>query len=296
MRYELKNELITVGFDTMGAEMTYLNANETGQEYLWNADERYWDRSSPVLFPFVGRTKNLQYEYNGGTYSMTQHGFARDMEFECIFENSNEIWFRLEAGPGTQKNYPFDFVLEIGYYIEGYTVKVMWKVVNAGLNDMYFSIGAHPAFLCPLKDGERQSDYSIWMNARDDGALFSLPDRESGLVKNFKNELKLSKGRHILEEGFFDQGAYIIEDYQVNKISLVDPENRPYITVSFQAPVVGLWSPEKKNAPFVCIEPWYGRGDRETFSGTLQTREWGNKLKPKEIFDASYTIAIEKAP
>lgn len=294
MRYELNNQDLTVGIDSFGAEMVSLKCEKTGQEYLWNADEKYWKRSSPVLFPFVGSLKDKQYSYERKDYSMTQHGFARDMEFDCISENEEEIWFRLEAGPVSKKMYPFDFALEIGYRLSGRTVEVMWKVYNEDKKDMFFSIGAHPAFNCPLKEGEKQSDYSIWMNSRNDGVLFSLPDEKTGLMKNYKNELRLSKGRRLLTEGFFDQGAYIIEDYQVNKISLVDPENRPYITVEFDAPLVGLWSPEYKQAPFVCIEPWYGRCDRESYSGTLQTREWTNKLKPKQSFERSYQITVEE--
>ena len=98
----------------------------------------------------------------------------------------------------------------------------------------------------------------------------------------------------MLTDGFFDEGAYIIEDYQVGKISLADAENVPYVTVTFQSPLVGVWSPEKKQAPFVCIEPWYGRCDRETFSGTLKNREWGNKLAPGAVFERSYQIKIEQ--
>lgn len=224
---------------------------------------------------------------------MSQHGFARDMEFECISENKEEIWFGLEATPVTRENYPFDFRLEIGYRLTGKTVAVIWKVTNQEpKREMYFSIGGHPAFLCPLKEGESQSEYSIWMDQEE--VLFSKINLETGLMRSYKNLLALPKGRRMLEEGFFDEGAYILEDYQVQKISLINPENEPYLTVSFQSPLVGIWSPEKKNAPFVCIEPWYGRCDREAFSGTLKNREWGNMLVPGGVFERSYQITVEQ--
>lgn len=157
---------------------------------------------------------------------------------------------------------------------------------------MYFAIGGHPGFLCPLKEGEAQSEYSIWMNQEE--ALFSQINLETGLMRSYKNLLTLPKGRRMLEDGFFDQGAYILEDYQVQKISLVNPDHEPYLTVSFQSPLVGIWSPEKKNAPFVCIEPWYGRCDREGFSGTLKNREWNNMLVPGGVFERSYQITVEQ--
>lgn len=295
MQYELNNEKLTVRFESLGAEMISLKENHSGQEYLWSGDQKFWGRHSPILFPFVGRVRDNVYTYDNQTYPMQQHGFARDMEFECISENKTEIWFAIEATPITKENYPFDFRLEIGYRLEEGTVEVMWKVTNLEKEkELYFSIGAHPAFMCPLKEGEKQSDYSIWMDTPDDDILFSKADLKTGLMFNYKNQMNLSNGRRILSEESFDEGAYIIEDYQVRKIALVNPENEPYLSVEFRTPVVGIWSPEKKNAPFVCIEPWYGRCDRETFIGTLKEREWGNKLVPKAVFERSYQIKVEK--
>lgn len=294
MQYELKNDKLTVGFETKGAELISLKDSKSGQEYLWCGDAKFWGRHSPVLFPIVGRVKDNKYRYENKEYTLSQHGFARDMEFTCVSQNQEEIWFGLDATPETKEKYPFDFRLEIGYHLAEDTVKVMWKVINKeSEKEMYFSIGAHPAFMCPLRDGEKQSDYSIWMDKEDEVSYFFI-DAESGLMIDNKKQLKLENGYHRLEEGFFDESAYIIEDSQVHKISLVDSKNEPYITVSFQAPLVGVWSPEKKNAPFVCIEPWYGRCDREDFAGTLEEREWGNKLAPGEVFERFYEIKVEQ--
>ena len=66
-----------------------------------------------------------------------------------------------------------------------------------------------------------------------------------------------------------------------------------YLSVSFDAPLFGLWSPAGKNAPFVCIEPWYGRADKESFSGEISDREYMNKLAPEEVFEAEYAIEVE---
>lgn len=294
MKYELKNEQLTVGFDTKGAEMISLKGNKSGQEYLWNADGKFWGRHSPVLFPIVGRVRDNTYRYDGQEYHLSQHGFARDMEFECISQKAEEIWFRLNATAETKKNYPFEFRLEIGYRLENAAVRVMWKVTNMEKEKaMYFSIGAHPAFMCPLKEGEKQRDYGMVMDAQEE-VMYSFIGAENGLMFNHENRLRLDYGYHSFVDGFFDESAYIIENCQVKKVSLVDPQKKPYITVSFQAPVVGIWSPEKKQAPFVCIEPWYGRCDRENFEGTLEEREWGNKLNPQEVFEQFYDIKVEQ--
>lgn len=291
MKYELRNDTLTVSFDSFGAEMTSIE-DMNGKEYLWCGDKKYWGRHSPVLFPVVGKPKDNKFTYEGKDYPMGQHGFARDMEFACTSQASDEIWFVLEANEETLAKYPFLFKLEIGYRLTGNTIKVIWRVTNCEeKKDMYFSIGAHPAFLCPLNQDEEQAAYSIRMDAKDKVRYFFL-NPENGLLRDKEYELMLENGSHKLSEGFFDESAYVIENSQVSKVSLVDPQGKEYITVSFDAPLVGIWSPEKKHAPFVCIEPWYGRCDKEDFTGTLEEREWSNRLASGEVFEKYYDISV----
>ena len=79
--YQLENEHIYLEVASHGAELVRLVGKKTKKEYLFDGDPKYWKRHSPILFPFVGGVKNKEYRYNGKTYTMTQHGFARDMEF-----------------------------------------------------------------------------------------------------------------------------------------------------------------------------------------------------------------------
>lgn len=291
MTYELKNDSLTVSFDSFGAELTSIK-DKNGKEYLWCGDKKYWGRHSPVLFPVVGKPRDAKFTYEGKEYAMGQHGFARDMEFTCTKQEAEEIWFALEANEETLAKYPFVFCLEIGYRLTGSTVKVIWKVTNREeKKDMHFSIGAHPAFMCPINEGEEQNAYSIQMNAKDQVSYYFL-NAENGLLRDEEYVLTLENGSHKLEEGFFDESAYVIENSQVSEVSLVNPQGKAYITVSFDAPLVGIWSPEKKHAPFVCIEPWYGRCDKENFVGTLEEREWSNQLAAGEVFEKTYDICV----
>lgn len=291
MKYELKNEMLTVSMDSFGAEMTSI-VDKEGKEYLWCGDKKYWGRHSPVLFPVVGKPKDNKFIYEGKEYQMGQHGFARDMEFTCTSQTADEIWFALKANEETLAKYPFLFLLEIGYCLTGNTIKVLWRVTNCEeKKDMYFSIGAHPAFMCPINDSGQKSDYSIQMDAK--GKVdYSFLNPENGLLRDKKYELVLNNGSHKIDEDFFDESAYVIENSQVSKVSLVNPQGKAYITVTFDAPLVGIWSPEKKHAPFVCIEPWYGRCDKEDFTGTLEEREWSNRLASGEVFEKYYDISV----
>lgn len=293
MQYTLKNARLEVTFESFGAELISLR-DAAGKDYLWYGDSAFWGRRSPVLFPFVGKVKDGKYRYKGVEYTMGQHGFARDMEFTMISQKEDEIWFALESDVETMQKYPFAFRLEIGYTLKENTLQVMWCVTNPAEDEMlHFSIGAHPAFLCPIEEGTTQSQHYIKLDVNE--AQYYSASMENGLRLPEKKVLKLEDGRCQLVEGFFDmgdRGTYIFEDNQVKEVSLLTPEGRPYVTVSFDMPIVAIWSPEKKQAPFVCIEPWCGRCDAVDFAGNLEERAWANQLAPGGVFEQHYNIRI----
>lgn len=290
----LKNEELTLTFSDFGAELQAITDSKTGKEYLWNADPAYWKRISPVLFPIVGNLKNKTYFYQGKTYSLPQHGFARDMEFSLIETTANSLSFLLESSEETLKVYPFPFQLIIRYTLKGRTVNVTWEVKNSGEDTMYFSIGGHPAFLCPINDEDKQSDYYFSFDSKAPITVSKVS--ENGLIVRDASQqpviLPLEDGLLPIDSHLFDDDALVIENNQYHSVSLLTPDKKPYVTVAFDAPLFGLWSPVKKNAPFVCIEPWYGRCDSEDFNGTLENREWGNVLEAGKTFQKSYTITI----
>ncbi len=291
MQAILENDNLKVTVNYFGAELSSIRKKDTGVEYMWNADENYWKRSAPVLFPFVGSLKKKEFVYEGTGYPMGQHGFARDMEFSLVSNDGTECWFSLSSDDSTYEKYPFAFTLEIGYVLSGNTVKVVWKVVNEDEKQMYFSIGGHPAFFCPL-DGEGvQTDYSISFDNEKDLTYSKLS--ENGLVYKKDNLLATNGGKLQVTEHLFDEDALVVEGGQANRVALCKPNGEEYLVVSFSAPLFGLWSPAKKNAPFICIEPWYGRCDDESFSGTLAEREYGQSLEIGENFEAEYTIEIK---
>lgn len=289
--YQLKNEELTLEIVSLGAEMKSLKDNQTGVEYLWDADPIFWKRTSPILFPLVGNYRDKESIYKGQVYSMSQHGFARDMEFELASQEKEEIWFSLHETKETKKKYPFDFRLFIGYRLEGRTVKVMWKVENTNQTTMYFSIGGHPAFRCPIAGKGHQTDYRLRFDAR--GPIISSLIGEGGLLISGKKEYPLYHNEMNITENLFEKDALVIEHDQAHEVSLVDPDGNTYVTVRFHAPLFGIWAPKGGKAPFVCIEPWYGRSDKADFNQKIEEREWGNVLKPGERFEAAYTITVQ---
>lgn len=286
--FQIGNEQITIQVDSMGAEMKSLKKTATGVEYMWEGNPDFWKRTSPVLFPIVGGLRNGEYIHNGKSYPMGQHGFARDMEFCLKSQTNREIWFSLKSDEETLKKFPYEFLLELGYELSESTVIVKWKVTNPSMQDMYFSIGGHPAFRCPLAEDAKQADYRLLFDAKEVTAGIL----RNGLMSNETADYSLDDGYMWITEHLFDNDALVIENDQAHKVALVKPDGNPYLTVSFDAPLFGIWSPPGKKAPFVCIEPWYGRCDAEDFTGTWEERKWGQHIAAGESFEASYQITL----
>lgn len=285
---EISNGELTASVDSHGAELKSLRNVENGTEYMWCGDPAYWGKTSPVLFPFIGVLKHGEYRFHGETYKMTKHGFARDMEFKLVSHEASEVWFALDANEKSREMYPFDFKLEIGYRLDGKKLKMLWRVENLSEETIHFSIGGHPAFNCPLHKGDRREDYYLKFENKD--CIRCTIIGTDGLVSGHHVVHELAKGLLPVRDELFDRDAMVMEDRQLQEISLLTPDKKPYIKVSFQTPVVAVWAPTGLRAPFVCIEPWYGLCDHVDFEGTLEERKWGNEVQPGKRFAAEYVI------
>ena len=282
----LKNEMLTIQVSEHGAELQSIRKDD--YEYLWQGNPEYWGRRSPVLFPIVGSVWEKCFRVDGKVYEMGQHGFARDMDFELVSAADTEVWYRLKSSEKTLAAYPWPFVLEIGYRLEGNSVKVLWKVTNPGDTEMFFQIGAHPAFNYPGYDPDAVDRGVVAFDRNDNlqrsgfkgkgcvdpQARFPLPLSDDGMLR-------------LKRDTFDDIDTLMLENDQVHKVVFLKNDSSPYLTVTFDAPVVAIWSPPKRNAPFFCIEPWYGRCDRADFTGEFKDRDWVNALAPGATSSAS---------
>ena len=268
-----------------GAELKSFKRND--EEHIFQADPEFWPRSSPVLFPIVGALNNKKIRINDKEYSMSQHGFARDTDFKLLEKDENSCTFYLRSSEETKQVYPFDFELRIEYVLKQNRLTVSWRIINIGTETMYFSIGAHPAFCCEpcnasvrlFKDGRRLNS-------------FENLGYEAGTLNGQKNTVSLDDGRLFYEHNTFDNDAYIIGDRQVDTAELLDKDGTRLVTVRFETPALGIWSPTGKDAPFICIEPWYGLPDPKGFDGDFSEKPLSLACEPGGKTEKSYTIEI----
>lgn len=290
MIYIIENDKLAVRVDSYGAEVKSVLSKETLREYMWYGSPKYWGRTSPVLFPFVGGVKDKKYNWKGTEYPMSQHGFARDMEFDLVDKTDSSISFILKSTPETIKKYPFEFELTITYELVDNELSVGWHVYNPATEKMYFSIGAHPAFLCPIHGEGTKAGYKLYFDGVEE-IHHHGNDLASGLSTLDEDLiLELENGVSTITNEYFDRCTYIIEGNQTGRVALLEPDNKKIVEVVFDTPLFAIWSPEGKNAPFLCIEPWYGRADATDFSGDLSQRDHTNILESLEAFDGGYKL------
>lgn len=257
---------------------------------MWQADPRYWANHAPVLFPIVGGLKNNTYFHQGKAYSLPRHGFIRYNEKITLRHSStNHLTFGLSHDSESLLVYPFPFDFEIRFSLAGNRITVSHHVHNVGEEMMYFSLGGHPAFACPLHSHESYEDYYLEFDQQETARTWVLDDhgqieKEGPLM--MKNSDILPLHSHL-----FDKDALIFKELNSRTVQLKSKQSSQVLTLRYDRwPYLGIWA--KPQAPFVCIEPWLGLADHSDTDQVLQNKFGILTLEPGGKFEAAYEIEI----
>ena len=288
MNHEIKNSFISAKIDSFGAQLNSLKKVDNNLEYIWQANSKYWNRHAPILFPIVGRLKEDSYFYKNQKYSMTQHGFARDCEFELIEKDDDYLNFRLKSSDKTLEIYPFFFFFDIFYELMENRLIVSYRVKNKTNGEMFFSIGAHPAFNWPLGNEEKNDCFFEFENIKNTKRYY-LNDK--GLFYKTEN-LEIEDNKIVLNEELFKNDALVFNDFNIKEVTFKNSKNKNYVKLEFEKfPYLGLWS-KPSGAPFICIEPWFGVADEENSNQKLEEKKAMITLQKDESFSCFYSIEI----
>ena len=277
----ISNPTLSATINTLGAELITLVKNN--KNYIWTVDETYWNKTSPILFPIVGRLKNDSYTFNSKTYHLARHGFARNMEFSFDKKSDSQVIFELNESEETKTNYPFDFKLLVAYTLLDNELVIEYFVRNQSDEVIPFSIGAHPAFAI----SDKFENYSLQFNAADTFETHHLENESF----NGKTTLVETKNTAIsLNYNLFEKDALVFKQLKSNEVILKN-KDKSILKVNFDHfPYLGIWT--KENAPFLCIEPWCGLADHANHNGNLEEKEGMNHLPAGEDFLRAIRIEI----
>ncbi|TBL68021.1 aldose epimerase [Paenibacillus thalictri] len=216
-----------------------------GKELLYLEQATLYDETAnirggiPVLFPISGSLQQGEYDWEGRTYTMKNHGFARDLPWEVTAVNTNDsasITLRLSSNEETLASYPFNFELSFTYVLRQGTLSIFQEYRNLDGHSMPMYAGFHPYFRAESKHLVYDSDANTMFDMNDgterpfDGTL-DITDKKQAvqLLGASRNDIGFAA----------ENGSPIRMSY--------GPEFR--YTVVWSIP----------GQPFICVEPWMAR-------------------------------------
>lgn len=285
--------MLTINTKSQGAELISLQFN--GKEMLFQGakildkeGKPFWKRQAPILFPIVGQIKEGKTMIEGNIYEMSQHGFARDMEFEEISKTQNKHEYILKYNEETLKKYPYKFELKVTYEVIENTLSVTYQVKNIDNKTIYFGLGGHPAFNCNYSNRE----FEIAFTEKEDKIEFLK--LKNGLIDTEKAGNILENNKIQLKEDTFYNDAIIMKNIKSNKVILQNNKtNKKILEFDFTGfPYLAIWS--KRGAPFVCIEPWQNTADKIDSNGIFREKENIKIIEPQNKFECKFSVKFFK--
>lgn len=277
---KLYNSLFQTEINRLGAELIYFGTN-SGPNILWSKQSDHWNRVAPNLFPIVGRLVHDSYTFQGKSYAMTQHGFARDKEFEVVEQTADSVRLRLVSDVESMDVYPFSFVFDVCYSLTETGIVISYETQNSGDEIMYYSVGGHPAFFLAesLENYYLEFDRAVQLDRHElSGSYFSGKTCDY----SFSNRLDLNTE-------LFETDAFVLKDPTFKSVSLKHQNGETLVQMDCDSwTAIGFWT--KKGAPFICIEPWWGRADHADSNGKLEEKKGIRRLNPGEKEQLVYSI------
>lgn len=285
----IENDIFKVGSVAFGGELKSIKSKKTGLDYLWGGDETHWDRSAPVLFPMVGKIIGDEYVIDDKTYDFPlQHGFARDREFDIIKKDDSTIVYSLKHDKDSLNIYPYKFRLDISYKLKDNKIETKYTVINNDDKDIYFTIGGHPALMCPIRKEYGFDDYYLEMEQKE---TLSKMEVDKGYFS--RKEMPCLDNENIIKLNYdlFANDAIVFHNTKSNYACLKSDKHKEYIKFHYEGfPYIAFWT--KKDAPFVCFEPWFGHSDYIDADRDFKKKEGIMALKTDEKFSCKYIMEI----
>lgn len=290
--FTLSNGILELEIAALGAELRSLRRVASPHEYIWQGDPSFWDRRAPILFPIVGKVWQNTAHIDGRDYTLTQHGFARDMVFEKVVDEDRHMAFVVHADDESQARWPFRFRLRIDYTLLRNVITIGWTVSNLDSRPMPFQIGAHPGFMYPHYKADDPVHGYLSFDA--ESPLKSTTIVPGGFAGDSTFDVPLpSDGLLPLTNSTFECDTIVDATGRIRRVTLHDKNGRPIITVRHSMPITALWSPASGQAPFMCIEPWHGCCDPEGFTGEFSRKPFIESVGPGASWTTHYDIIVE---
>lgn len=278
----LKNEKIVAEISEFGAELKSLKKD--GLEYMWQGDANVWSGTSPVLFPMLCALRDDKYILNGKEYKLSKHGFARNKMFCVESTTETSAVLLLKEDEETLKSFPFKFEFRVIFTLNEVSLKVEYKVKNLSEDTMYFSVGAHEAYMTP----EGIEDYDVIFPEKE---IFDSVLLNGGLLQ--KNNMLIAKNTNVLPlyDKYFILDTLIFRNLKSKSCILRNRKTERAVKIDFpDCDYLAIW--HKVSAGYICIEPWSGLPDSEDSNYDITKKEGIITLPGKGEYTNTHKVTI----
>ena len=290
MKYTINSKDVKV---VLGLEGAMLNSlKKDGIEYLWQPDGIHWSGQAPVCFPIVGVLPNGKGYAFGKECNMKRHGVARISPFEVFEQLSNSITFIQKSSEETKKLFPFDYELKIKYTIVGSTLTNEYIITNTGNEKLPFAIGGHPAFNCPLCEGECFEDYKVVFDKTLKNG-YVRPDHATGIIDISQRFSEFVGCDEIdMKHSLFEElDSMVFDNIDPKTATLIGKQGRG-IKIEYQdMENLLIWS-DVGEPNFVALEPWTGISNCTDESDIIEDKRGMTILEPNEKASFKFKITM----
>lgn len=289
----LKNDSLEVELNPKGAEIIKIVGQQDGLNYMWRRDPILWANSAPILFPIVGALRNNECIIEGKTYTMTQHGFSRHNVYETHQSSDTCVEFVLKPNDEILKQYPYLFELKVTYTLKENRLECKSEVINKDNKVIFFQIGGHPAFACPLLEDESSNDYYIEFEENEYLEQKIIDVARKGMSRETKLLFENEK-RFFVRQELFNNDAIVVKNFKSKSVSLKSLNHNKsirFIMDNFNH--LGIWA-SKHVGGLIAIEPWVGHSDYVDFSGDFKEKEGVVALEEGNTFTCTFTVEVNQ--
>jgi galactose mutarotase-like enzyme len=290
MKNTITNGKISFVSDSFNVEPWVLRFNDEETNYFWRPADLE-KLGTAVCFPMMGFLPENRYFLDGKEYAMGTHGFAQNREFSVAEKSENHICYELLDDQGTYEQYPWRFSFRLTYSVEGQALKTEYRIENRDEREMFFSVGGHPRYTCPIASGSHFEDYYI---------EFEKAESASNIVKTYGPLSEIEKcfspdGRRInLDYRMFTAGCFCFHPYNSKELWLKSDKNSRGLHITLGGSShLQFWT--QPGSPFLAIEPFWG--STSSMPVKKEDADWKGRpgtlhIKPGEVFTCSYLAAI----
>ena len=288
---EIKNDYYCVKINIHGGALDSIIDLNNNENLMYEKDERSWNGTDVVIFPFIARLKDNMYMVDNKEYYFKNHGLLRYTDLFIKEKKNDEVTLGFDSNSYSLEIYPYLFSFEINYKLIKNKLNITYRITNKDNKRIYYEFGGHPALKvsgCDNDKGFVIKDTKLVFDNDINTIRYNL-NEDGSLITNTEAYF-IPKELDVTKDLITKYKTIIVDAKDINNVTLVT-NNHKYIFDIKEAKVLALWTMEGYG-DYLCVEPWWGIPDYESPNRELKDKPLMRSLDIGESEVSGYSIEI----